>query len=141
MTFIQSQKFKDRAGLIAALVLAIACLAAAIYHIRIIVDLQQHGVSTQAIVVDIKHGARNSSWAIYQYSLPDGREIVAKDLFQQYIKQVDRGESVRVLYHRQHVTRVTADLGWWIWQAPVIFLSGFILLAILVDCIWRHRSA
>lgn len=135
-----SRKFKDIAGLAAAIILSLACLIAAAYHIQVIQDLKHHGLSTEAVVVDFKHGARNSSWAIYRYTLRDGRVIVAKDMFQQYIKQVDLNQTVAVLYHPEDVERVTADLGSWIWQAPAIFLTGFIVLLILAICIWRYRS-
>jgi len=66
--------------------------------------------------------------------------VTTRDTFQQYIRGVNRGESVIVIYDRDDIKKVTADLGIWTWQAPAIFLSGFVLLAILAILIWRHRS-
>jgi hypothetical protein len=140
MNYFKSQKFKDIAGFIAAIILSTACLAAATFHINVILDLKHHGVRVNARVVDISRGARNSSWAVYQYAIANGQHTTARDKFQQYIKRVHKGETVWVIYHRNDVETVTADLGIWIWQAPAIFLSGFLLLAVLAFFIWRKRS-
>lgn len=129
----KSQQLKDTAGVI-------ACLLAATYHIQIILSLKQHGIHANATVVAIKRGARNSSWAVYRFPLSNAQETIAQDVFQQYIKQVDKDDSIQVIYDKNDPKTVTADLGLWIWQAPAIFLSGFLMLAILAFFIWRKRS-
>jgi hypothetical protein len=140
VNYFKSQKFKDIAGCIAAIIFSVACLAASTYHIKIILDLKQLGSRADATVVDIERGARNSKWAIYRYLTTDDQDVIARDKFQQYIKRVHKGESVTVMYHKEDVKNVTADLGLWTWQAPVIFLFGFLFLAIIGFLIWRHRA-
>jgi hypothetical protein len=140
VNYFKSRKFKDIAGFTAAIIFSVACLAASMYHIKFILDLKQLGLRASATVVDFERGARNSKWAIYRYVTIDDQEVIAKDKFQQYIKRVHKGESVTVIYHKEDVTTVTSDLGLWIWQAPVIFLSGFLLLSIIGFFIWRHRA-
>ena len=122
------------------MVLAIACLVAAVYHARVIIELNERGVKASATVVDFHRGARNSKWAIYHYTLPDGQQMTTRDIFQQYVKGVEEGDQVDVIYDRDDTGTVTADLGMWIWQAPAIFGSGFVVLSVLSILIWRHRG-
>ena len=140
MSYMRTNKSRDIAAFIGVTILAIACLVAAAYHIRVLVDLHQRGVRVEAVVVEIKRGARNSGWAVYRYTPDGGRETIARDKFQLYIKRVKRGQSVNVIYDKNDVKRVTADLGMWTWQAPAIFLFGFAFMAILAFLIWRYRS-
>ena len=113
---------------------------AAVYHIKILIDLEQTGVSITAVVVDIERGARNSSWAVYNFNTEDGQEVTARDAFQQYVIRVEKWESLYVIYDRNNIETVTADLGIWTWQAPLIFFCGFFFLVILAYLIWRHTK-
>lgn len=140
MNYFRSQRFKDVAGTVAALIIAITSLVAAIYHLRVVLDLKQHGTVVNARVIDIERGARNSKWAVYDYTTESGQKTVARDIFQQYIKRVHPGQDVRVIYLNRETKTVTADLGVWIWQAPVIFFSGFLILGVIAFFIWRARS-
>lgn len=135
-----SSPYKDVLGAIAAAVMAIACLVAAVYHISILHQLERHGVRVEAVVVGFERGAKGSRWAIYQYRTLNDQQITARDLFLQYIKGVDKGQSLRVIYDARDASRVTADLGIWTWQAPAIFLFGFIFLFVLTILVWRHRQ-
>jgi hypothetical protein len=140
MNYFRSQRFKDIAGTAAALIIAITSLAAAIYHVYVVLDLKQNGSTVDARVIDIERGARNSKWAVYDYTTEGGQQTVARDIFQQYIKRVRKGQDVRVIYLDREVKTVTADLGVWIWQAPAIFFCGFFILAVIAFFIWRARS-
>lgn len=131
---------RDHLGVLAAVILSLACLIAAAYHVKIILELKHYGITVPAKVVAIEHGAKNSKMAVYQYRTISGREMKARDKFLQYVVRVHKGESVRVIYHREDVRTVTADLGIYIWQAPLIFFAGFMLVGTLAFLIWRNRA-
>lgn len=135
-----SKQSKDNLGFLAALVLALLCLAGSLYHVRILLELEEHGVKVPALVVGFKRGARNASWSIYQFSISDGNQITAQDKFQQYIRGVEKGETVQVIYDRRDPSLVTADLGLWTWQAPIIFALGFLFLLVIAFLIRRHSK-
>ena len=140
MNYFKNKNYKDTAGALAAAILAIACLIAAIYHIKILIDLDRNGIRVHASVVGFERGAKNSKSAIYHYVTESGLEVTARDKFLQYLKRVKKGDSLYVIYDRNDVYTVTADLGIWIWQAPAIFLFGFTFLTILVVLVWHHRA-
>lgn len=133
-------KRKDLAGLIATLVLSFLCLFAAIYHIQKVSLLLKQGEKADARVVDIYRGARNSKWAVYAFQTQLNNKITARDQFQMYIKRMDKGDQVRVIYLPNDPTFVTADLGLWIWQGTVIFIFGFIFLLIIGILILKYSS-
>lgn len=132
------KKTRDRVGCIAALILAAICLVAAASQLAIIMDLRANGVATDAQVTGFKIGARNSTWAIYSFKTLTDEAVTAQDRFQQYIRRVQRGDKIRVLYDPDDPTTVTADLGAWIWQGPAIFGSGFVLLVSIAVLIRRQ---
>ncbi len=132
---------KDTIGALAAGLFALISAIACAYHVSVLTDLLRDGVRTSAVVVDFERGARNSRWAVYRYAGPSGEPITARDLFLEYIRGVERGENIFVLYDPESPDRVTADLGVWNWQAPAIYGVGFVLLAGLTLAVWIHRSA
>ena len=91
MKLFRKKSYRDTAGAIAAIILAIACLVAAVYHTRVLIDLNHRGVKVTATVVDFDRGSRNSKWAVYLYITRSGQETTARDAFQQYVKGVDKG--------------------------------------------------
>lgn len=136
----KKSRVSDRTAAIAAFVLAFASLYAAIYHIRQLLPLLEAGEQADAIVTEIDRGARNTKWAVYRFEAQDARIITARDLFQLYIRRLHKGDHVTVIYDPSDPDRVTADLGLWVWQGPVIFLSGFVFLAILGILIIRFKA-
>ena len=120
---------KDALGCIAALVIALASLAACLYHVSVLLDLTRNGIRSPAQVVGFERGARNTKWAVYRYSTGTGQTVTARDVFQQYVRRVGKGQAIVVLYDPEEPSRVTADLGPWNWQGPAIFGVGFALTA------------
>ena len=135
----KSKKANDLYAIIACIVLAVACLAAAIYHVNKLWPLLDHGKRAGAVVIDLHKGARGSKWAIYRFVTDKGDEVTARDLFQMYIIRLDRGDEVTVIYDPVDYNTVTADFGILTWQGPVIFLSGFILLTVLGILIKKYK--
>ena len=125
-------------GCAAALVFALGSLIACLYHVSVLLDLTRDGVWAPARVVGFERGARNSAWAVYRFAVASGQTVTARDVFQEYIRGVEKGDAIAVFYDPEEPTRVTADLGLWIWQAPVIFGGGFALLAALAGAILLH---
>lgn len=130
----------DRTAAIAAFVLALASLYAANHQLQRMLPLLENGKRTDAVVTGIDRGARTSKWAIYRFVTEAGRTITARDLFQMYINRPHKGEHVTVIYDPSDPEKVTADLGLWIWQGPIIFLSGFVFLSGLGILILKFGS-
>lgn len=122
-------KISNRAGLIACYILAFTSLALAVYHSQLLLQLLGDGKRAHAIVAEIKRGAKNSKWAVYQFNTGTGEAVTARDKFPMYIIRLHKGDHVTVIYNPADTGTVTADLGLWIWQGPIIFLFGFIFLA------------
>ncbi len=139
MKLLDQKPGNDRLAIIACLVLATACFIATIYHFKIVFSLKQHGLKAEAVVIDIETGSRNSKWAIYQFVTQTGQEVIARDTFQQYIKEIKKEMPVIVLYDPMDPATVTADLGNWIWQGAIIFFSAFIFLIVLGILIAKHN--
>ena len=128
---MKSVKPSDRLGAIASFVLAICCLVAAGYHVNLLLPLLKDGVRTEAIVTEIHTGAKGGKWGVYEFETKTGSHVKARDKIQMYIKRLHKGDAITVIYNPSHPDIVTADLGYWIWQGPIIFFLGFILLAVL----------
>ena len=135
----EKNKRSDRLGIIACYIMAFASLWAALHQLHILLPLLDEGKRTEAIVVDIKRGAKNSKWAIYQYQAETGKQITSRDQFQMYIIRQHKGDNLIVIYDPENPETVTADLGLWTWQAPAIFLFGFLFLATLGILILQSR--
>ena len=135
----EKYKVSDRLGIIACYIMAFTSLGAAVYHLHIILPLLDDGIRTEAIVVDIKKGAKNSKWAIYQYQTETGIQLTSRDKFQMYIVRLHKGNHVTVIYDPEKPETVTADLGLWTWQGVVIFMFGFLFLATLGVLILRYK--
>lgn len=129
---------KDALGCVAAVVVALASLAGCLYHVSVLLDLTRDGIRAPAQVVGFERGARNTKWAVYRFAVEGGETVTARDVFQQYVRRVEKGEAIVVLYDPEEPSRVTADLGAWNWQAPVIFGGGFVLLIGLAIAIGLH---
>lgn len=121
----------DRLAVIAAFILAIACLIASIYQIKLLLPLLNDGKKAEAIVIDIRTGAKDSKTAIYQFKTETGTLVTSQDIFQMYFTRFHKGEHISVIYDPANPETVTADPGFWIWQGPVIFIFGFILFSTL----------
>ncbi|HKK15579.1 MAG TPA: DUF3592 domain-containing protein [Gammaproteobacteria bacterium] len=113
---------------VASFVLALASLVAMIYHIQVLLPLLHDGKRAEAIVTGFHRGARNSKWAIYRFETVGGEPVTQRDRFQLYIIRPQKGEQVTVIYNPDDTSLVTADLGIWVWQGPIIFLLGFVIL-------------
>lgn len=135
----EKNKISDRLGIIACYIMAFTSLGAAFYHLHILLPLLYEGKRTEAIVVDIKRGAKNSKWAIYQYQTETGKQLTSRDQIQMYIIQLHKGDHLNVIYDPENPETITADLGLWTWQAPAIFLSGFLFLVTLGVLIHKNK--
>lgn len=60
-----------------------------------------------------------------------GKQVTSKDVFQMYITRLHKGEHITVIYDPSRPELVTADIGFMVWQGPVIFLFGFVFFVIL----------
>lgn len=136
----RNQKVSDRAGFVACVILALACLFAASYHTKQLLPLWNNGARAQATVVDIKRGARGSKWAIYNFITSEGQAITSRDMFQMYLIRPDLRDELTVFYSPDNPQVVTADFGWMTWQGTFIFSGGFLLLAGISLLIFRHRA-
>lgn len=136
----ERKKINDRYAVIACLVLAIACIAAFIFHVYKLSPLLDHGKRAVAVVTGFHRGVRGSKWAIYRFVTEKGEEISARDLFQMYIIRLDKGDEITVIYDPDNPATVTANFGILIWQGPVIFLSGFVLLTVLGFLIKKYSA-
>ena len=125
-------------GLVATAILGVACLIAGSYLAKELRSLTESGLRTQALVADIERGARNSRWPVYEFSTISGVDVRARDINQLMFAPIDAGDTVTVIYDPADPSRVTADLGLWVWRGPLIFFSGAALLAALGAAIWRH---
>lgn len=134
------KKISDRAGIIACYILAFASLAAAIYHTQLLLPLLDKGERAEAVVMEIKTGAKSSKWAVYGFNTETGRAVTSRDIFPMYFIRLHQGDHVTVIHDPVETGIVTADLGLWVWQGTIIFLSGFIFLAILGVLILRFKS-
>jgi hypothetical protein len=115
-------------GIAACFLLGTACLVAAIFETRIILHLVNEGQRTGATVVGIERGAKGAKWAVYRFTTETGATVTLRDAFAMYLVRPRRAESLTVLYDPSRPGLVTADLGLWIWQGPMIFAGGFVLL-------------
>ena len=118
-------------GILACYTLALVCLVGGIYTTNLLVPLIKEGKLADAEVVGIDVGAKSSKRAILQFITDTGSTAVSHDMFEMMIFRFNKGDRVTVLYNPLDVSVVTVDLGLWIWQQPVIFFFGFILLSVL----------
>ena len=132
-------KISDRAGIIACYFLAFASLVACIYHTQLLLHLLNKGKQAEAVVVEIKRGAKNSKWAIYQFNTEAGQQVTSRDTFPMYFIRLHKGDHVTVIYDPSDASIVTADLGLWVWQGTIIFLFGFVFLVTLGIFILRFK--
>lgn len=135
-----TSKTNDNAGAIAACILAIACLVASFYHVKQLLPLLKEGIKAEAVIIDIKSGAKDSKKAIYQFITDTGKQVTSQDIFQMYIIRQHKGDKATVIYDPSSPETVTADLGPWIWQGPIIFLFGFVFFTTLGILIIRHKQ-
>jgi hypothetical protein len=127
-----------RLGTLRAAILGVACLAAAIYHVSVLVPLLGSGESAPARVTGVHRGARNSKWAEYEFITSAGQTVQARDAIQMYIRRPEPGDRVVVIYDPANPSVVTADLGVWVWQGAIVFFGGFIILFMLLIAIVRR---
>ena len=132
-------KISNRTGMIACYFLAFTSLAIAIYHTQLLLRLLDNGKQAEAVVAEIRRGVKNSKWAVYRFDTDRGRTVTSRDKFPMYIIRVHKGDHVAVIYDPADSGMVTADLGFWIWQGPIIFLFGFLFLATLGVFILRFK--
>ena len=132
-------KISDRTAVIACYILAVTALVAAIYHVQLLLPLLKDGKRAEAVVTGINVGAKNSKRAVYQFATETDKQVTARDLFQMYFIRLHEGDHVSVLYDAADSSRVTADLGLWVWQGPAIFLFGFVFLATLGILVLRFK--
>lgn len=125
--------------MIACYFLAFASLAVSIYHTQLLLPLLDKGKRAEAVIVEIKSGARNSKWAVYQFNTEAGQEVTSRDTFPMYFIRLHKGNHVNVIYDPSDASIVTADLGLWLWQGTIIFLFGFVFLATLGIFILRFK--
>ena len=132
-------RISNRAGIIACYFLAFTSLVLAIYHTQLLLRLLDNGRRAEAVVTEIKRGARNSKWAVYRYNTETGRKVTAQDKFPMYIIHLHKGDHITLIYDPADTGMVTADLGFWLWQGPIIFLFGFLFLATTGVLILRFK--
>ena len=138
---LAKSRTSDRTAAIASFFLAIVCVFAAGYHVKLLLPLLKQGVRAEAVVTGIKVGARGSKTAIYRFQTPSGKEIKSRDIFQMYLIRFHKGDHLKVIYDPSETSIVTADLGLWIWQGAVIFIFGVALFSILGFLILKYRRA
>lgn len=131
-------KRNDRMGLAATAILAIACMGAGTFLLVKILNLTANGLRTEARVVDMERGAKNSKWPVYEFTTEKGIEVRARDLTQRMFAPVELGDTVSVLYDPADPSRAAAELGLWMWRGPVVFFSGSVFLVALGAAIWLH---
>ena len=119
--------------------MAVTCLFAIAFHVKILLPLLQHGFHTEAVVSDIDVGAKGSKMAIYRFQDRSGKEITARDKFQMYYIRLHKGDHVNVIYDPDDPRIVTADLGIGIWQGTAIFVFGFVLFSALGVLILKYK--
>lgn len=134
----RSVRIPDWAALVACAILAIACLIAAIYHVRSLSSLLERGERTEAVVTGFRSGARNARWAVYEFTTADGIAASAADIFQLYLHRPNRGDTLRVIYDPRDPAIVTADRGLWTWEGAGIFGFGTLLFVALWVLILTH---
>ena len=120
--------------------MTVACLGAAVHQFNVIYPLITDGLQSPAVVTEIHRGARTSKWAVYSYTTISGEPVTARDQVQLYLVRLHVGDQVNVLYSPEDPSRVTADLGLWTWQSPLIFTGGFVFLLLLGVLIYLKRG-
>jgi hypothetical protein len=127
----ETKKKTGRWGIIACYILALVCLSAAIYQVKLLLPLLKGGRRAEALVIGIDVGVKGGKKAIFQFFTETGRDVTSRDMFDMYIIRLHKGEHVTVVYDPSDTKIVTADLGLWTWQGPAIFFFGFAFLAAL----------
>ena len=115
-------------GVCSCFLLAFVCLGIGIHTRAVLVRLLNHGKRSPGVVVKIDVGARSSKRAIIEFVDDTGQKVTCRDQFQMYFVRQQVGENVTVLYDPTDSQMATIDLGSWLWQGPVIFSGGFVIL-------------
>ncbi|MCP3870700.1 MAG: DUF3592 domain-containing protein [Gammaproteobacteria bacterium] len=126
-------------GLTACFLLAVTFLAAGVYEIGFLMPLLNDGKRADATVVEIKIGVKGGKRALLQFVTEAGKTEVADDHFEMLFFRFEKGARVTVLYDPKNPQIATIDLGLWVWQLPMFFFSGFLILSILGIVLFRHK--
>jgi hypothetical protein len=112
-------------------VLALTCLVASMYLLQMLLPLVNEGRRADAVVVAVDLGVKGTRKAVFRFVTDMGDEVVATDTQDMYFVRLHTGEQVGIIYDPADPTLVTADLGLWVWQGPMIFCTGAIVLVTL----------
>lgn len=109
-------------------------------------QLLEHGVKTEGVVVGIDVGARGLRSVEAEFTDSSGRRIVGRDLHKtQWYSANDPGDAVELYYDPAYRGKsppdILIDRGAWIWSNPVFVMLGGVALFALSLFIARQPRA